>query len=296
MCSGEAPEGEGAEECLLHIRSKYGVRLLTVVEMEEARELIVEVNKSFFHEKTRMEIRFDKTANSTEEMQIRYEPDVNAGGGPIISSWIDFSNDKIYLSLGPSSQQAYGAASFGSYIKITEAEYTALQTNVTSITVTGVTNAIYTSIGSASNFGEGRTGFTNIVAGGTPAIPANTYVFAFKFYFNGTNSSIRFYSNNSISSYTNFTQIGGILPRTTVGNNYYVLKGVSAVRAATNGNLAAWCDSIAGFGVKPFVANGVRFLANTDPLTPSTSLSTSLANGIAFAMQALTTTTIQWVT
>jgi hypothetical protein len=201
--------------------------------------------------------------------------------------------DRITPSL-TTSLTAYTNAASGSWVKITSGEYTALQTNVSSTTLAGATAATITAIGTTTNFTTGSLLFTNIVSSATPAIPANSYVYAVSFYYNGTNSTVSVYANNSTSSYTNFTKVGGTLPTTTAGLNYYVLKGASTPTASSDGNLAMWHDDNVNHGIKQSIgAAGLRYVTTGTPSSSST-LSSSFGNASAFALQALTTTSKQW--
>ncbi len=201
--------------------------------------------------------------------------------------------DKLADSL-TTSLSAYNSASSGTWVKITSSEYATLQTKVSSTTIAGTTADTYTAIGTSTNFTVGSLIFTNVVSAATPAIPANSYVYAIAFYFNGTNSSISVYANDSISSYTNFTKIGSTLPTTTAGDNYYVLKGASSVTATAQGNLAMWSNENVKHGFKQSIgASGVRHTTTASPTT-STSLSSSFTNSSAFSLQGLTTTSKQW--
>ena len=201
--------------------------------------------------------------------------------------------DKIADSL-TTSLSSYNSASDGSWVKITSAEYTTLQTNVSDTSLAGTTAATYSAIGTSTNFTAGSLIFTNIVGSATPAIPANSYVYAVAFYFNGTNSSISVYANDSTTSYTNFSKVGGTLPTTSAGDNYYVLKGSSSVTATTSGNLALWSNDNVRHGFKQSIsASGVRHTTTASPST-STTLSSQFLNSAAFSLQALTTTSKQW--
>jgi hypothetical protein len=201
--------------------------------------------------------------------------------------------DKIAEAL-TTSLSSYTSASDGSWVKITSAEYTTLQTKVSGTSLAGTTAVTYSAIGTSTNFTTGSLIFTNIVGAATPAIPANSYVYAIAFYFNGNNSQISVYANDSVSSYTNFSKIGGTLPTTTAGDNYYVLKGSSSVTAATNGNLAMWSNDNVKHGFKQSIsASGARYTTTATPTT-STTLSSQFLNSAAFSLQGLTTTTKQW--
>jgi hypothetical protein len=201
--------------------------------------------------------------------------------------------DNITLSL-TTSLSSYNAAANGTWVKITSGEYTALQTNVSGTTPAGATAATMTAIATSTNFTTGSLFFTNIVSSATPAIPANSYVYAMSFYFNAVNSGISVYANDSTSSYTNFTKIGSTLPTTTAGLNYYVLKGASTPTASTTGNLAMWSNDNINHGFKASIgASGVRYVSTSTPSSSST-LSGSYALSAAFAIQGLTTTSKQW--
>lgn len=201
--------------------------------------------------------------------------------------------DKIEQSL-TTSLSAYTAAADGVWVKITSTEYAALQTNVGATTPAGATAATMTAIGTSTNFTTGAVFFTNVVSSATPAIPANSYVYAVSFYFNGTNSGVSVYANDSTTSYTNFTKVGGTLPTTTAGLNYYVLKGASTPTATSSGNLAMWHNDNVNHGVKANIsAGGLRYTFTSSP-SSSSSLSSSYANAAAFSLQALTTTSKQW--
>lgn len=201
--------------------------------------------------------------------------------------------DKISESLS-TSLAAYTAAADGSWVKITSGEYATLQTKVSGTTRAGATDSTMTAIGTSTNFTTGSLFFTNVVSAATPAIPANSYVYAVFFYYNGTNSTVSVYANNSTSSYTNFTKVGGTLPSTTAGNNYYVLKGASTTTASVDGNLAMWHNNNINHGVKANIgASGMRHTTTSTPSSSST-LSSSFGNAAAFSLQALTTTSKQW--
>jgi hypothetical protein len=201
--------------------------------------------------------------------------------------------DQIAASL-TTSLSSYTAATDGDWVKITSGEYATLQTNVAATSLAGTNAATYTAIGTSTNFTTGSLLFTNIVGANTPAVPANSYIYAIAFYFNGTNSTVAVYANDSTTSYTNFSKIGATLPTTTAGNNYYVLKNATAVTASTTGNLAMWHNDNVKHGFKSLIsAGGVQYRSTSTP-SSSTVLSSSFANSAAFSLQALTTTAKQW--
>lgn len=155
---------------------------------------------------------------------------------------------RLFRTFGPTdaitpslttSLSAYTAAATGSWVKITSTEYAALKTNVGGLSVAGATDETITAIGTNTNFTTGSLMFTNIISSTTPKIPANSYVFAVSLYTGAAISTVKVYANNSTSSYTNFTQIGGTLPATSSGAlSYYVLKGATTPTATSDGNFA----------------------------------------------------------
>ncbi len=201
--------------------------------------------------------------------------------------------DAIALSL-TTSLSSYSAASAGTWVKITSAEYTSLQTGVSATALAGTTAAIYSAIGTSTNFTTGNLIFTNFVSAVTPAIPANSYVYAIAFYYNAINSTISVYANDSTTSYTNFSKVGGTLPTTSPGNNYYVLKTPISVTAVAAGNLALWSNDNINHGFKQSIsAGGVRYVSTATPSSSST-LSSFFGGASAFSLQGLTTTVKQW--
>lgn len=204
--------------------------------------------------------------------------------------------DRITPSL-TTSLTAYNNAANGVWVKITASEYSALKTNVSGINVAGATDATIAAIANNTNFTTGSLMFTNIVSSSTPAIPANSYMFAVSLYTGANISTVKVYANNSTSSYTNFTQVGGTLPTTSAAAlSYYVLKGASTPTSTSDGNFAMHSTDNINHGFKQSVgAAGVRYLSLGTPST-STTLSSSFGTGTAaaFAIQALTTTSKQW--
>lgn len=195
------------------------------------------------------------------------------------------------------SLSAYTSATKGSWVRITSNEYTSLSSNISNTSIAGANSNVITAIGSADRFSSGQLMFTNIVSSNTPAIPANSYLYAVQFRYNTAGSNVQVYANDSTTSYTNFSQVGSDLPVTTAGYNYYVLKGASNTTASTDGNFAmwqannfyqGWTINVGGGGSK--YQGG---LTGT-PIGPSLILLSNFASSSAFAMQALTTTSKQW--
>jgi hypothetical protein len=206
------------------------------------------------------------------------------------------SGDKILDSL-TTSAAAYTAASANTWIKITETEYNTMQTKVTGTTLAGATDATITAIGANTNFTTGGLAFYNQTSATTPAIPANTYLYAFKMYINATISNMQVYANNNSDTSANgFVAQGGVLPTSTAGYNYYVLKGVANVNyAAAPTSLLLWTSNVLPMGFKQNVgASGVKHAASSTAITVSTNVNSTFGNASAFAIQGLCTTTKQW--
>ena len=223
-----------------------------------------------------------------------------------------YASDKIYLAL-TTSASAYTSASSGSWVPITATEYTAVQTTVANTSYIGLSSNLFTSGPYSSS---GYT-FQNLFVANTsnasltPTVPANNYLFAFAMIMRNTLSvaitDFNVYTNDSTSTYSNFSLVGNsALPSVVGGRNYYVLKGVSNVRASTEGILGV---SLPGNGansnsqswnlVYSSSATGTRFRLNngvTLPITPSSSMPSFGSVDWSIAIQGLATPTIQWLT
>jgi hypothetical protein len=195
------------------------------------------------------------------------------------------------------SLSAYTSATKGSWVRITSNEYTSLSSNISNTSIAGANSNVITAIGTDDKFWNGPLMFTNIVSSNTPAIPANSYLYAVQFRYNTANSNVQVYANDSTTSYTNFSQVGSDLPVTTSGYNYYVLKGASNTTASTDGNFAMWqANNFYQAWLLNVGGAGVRYKGTlTGPAPgPSLIISSNFASSSAFAMQALTTTSKQW--
>lgn len=206
------------------------------------------------------------------------------------------SGDKILDSL-TTSAAAYTAASAGTWIKITAAEWTTVQTNVTGTNKAGTSDATFTTIGNSTNFSVGALAGYNQTGALTPAIPANNYLYGFRIYINEVRSDLRVYANNSSDTSVNgFEQRGGILPTSTTGTNYYVLKGVSSVinsGAATS--LLFFSGEVLNVGFKSSIgAGGIKYNFSSTPPNASTNINSNFGSASAFAIQGLSTATKQW--
>lgn len=249
-------------------------------------------------------------ATTAAEIQI----DISSAACPVTTVPVvnnPYASDKIYQSL-TTSQAAYQAAAIGTWVSVTSAEYTTLQTNVASTSIAGVNNTDF-----ESTFAGNYSAFNLIVANRSNAVAAavlgNTYLYAFAIVaalptISRALDSIYVYTNGSTSTYSGFSIVGsGPLPSLVAGRNYFVRKGVAAVSAATDGLLAIsapgdgtaagsqsynipYSTALTGGGFQVSYGAGVSL-----PATSSTSL-TNFANTFTVGVQALTTSSIQWVT
>jgi hypothetical protein len=219
--------------------------------------------------------------------------------------------DAISASL-TTSLSAYNAAANGDWVKITTTEYGNLKTNVSGTTQAGISDAYLALVnGSGLSVTDQSAIVANTVTTNTPAIPANTYVYACAIAYGGVRQAtdMRVFTNTSTTSWTGFNQLGGVLPATTTGSgiilNCYVLKGSSTTNGGTNGAFACFSGQTAssigplGFYQNFAVNNSMRYLLFTPGgsggiPTSSSSLSGNLPGYGAFCIQALATPTIQW--
>lgn len=224
---------------------------------------------------------------------------------PVTVTPVDpYLTDKIYLSL-TTNAAAYKAAASGTWVAVTSIEYTTIQTNVTNTSLCGLDSTTLGTIG-GDGFTAGDFAVTNTPSSVATNVPANSYFFAFSIKIKATPTTtlnaFRVYTNNSTSTYSGFIQRGQVLPALSGGLNYFVLKGVSNVSAATNGLLAI---SAPGDGTVDAQSShlvfgnvvGASAQASTTaslPLSSSATLSTTFSR--AFGIQGLASTSIQWVT
>jgi hypothetical protein len=235
--------------------------------------------------------------------------DISANLCAVLSAPDPYLSDQIYLAL-TTNQAAYKAAALGAWVPVSSTEYTAVQTSVTNTTITGATTSLLTAAVFV-NFNDAGPIFAgNFKSANQPAIPANNYIFAAAFNWRDSTSKsdIQLYANrNSAAPTTGYSKVGGYFPSTgATGVQYYVRKGVAATNGATEGLLAIYTGTTAtngqpsGYWIGYLNSNGsgLRFLqTNTEP-TSSTTLTGSLSppDNFYLGIQALTTSSVQWVT
>lgn len=236
------------------------------------------------------------------------------GSGIVILKYTPPPPDRIVESL-TTSLAAYNAAANDDWVKITSTEYANLQTNISGTTKAGISDSYLTAaVGAGLSLQDRSAIVANTVTTNTPAIPANNYLYALavKYATSSQATDMRVFTNTDTSSITGFNQVGSVLPPTDVVTvpavfsiNYYVRKGVTTTNGATSGLLSIFSGQTASsIGPLSFyqnfsVTNSMRYLLFTPGATggiPNSSsvLSGSLSNYGAFAIQGLTTNTIQW--
>ena len=154
---------------------------------------------------------------------------------------VDFIRENL-----STSQSAYDAASDGDWITVTEAEYNALATEISSVTRSGMPEDNFlisnTTLG-WSNYGH----VTSLAGTSVDNVPTGSYLFAFKFIRHESNTSIESRVKLSETNETDgFVNVGTALPDAS-GNSssihYYVLKGNNTATTATNSYVGFYCNA-----------------------------------------------------
>jgi len=231
------------------------------------------------------------------------------GPAPII-------NDQIVNSL-TTSLAAYNAAAPNTWVTITSSEYSNLVTNVTGTLKAGIADTYLTAAAASGLTAQDKSAFVYNTASApyTQAVGANQYLYAFavKYGISGSYppaTDARVFTNTNTASSTGFNQVGSVLPALYSSGsgyyiNYFVLKSVSSTNGATAGNLAFFTGQTSGSGIllsfyQNFsVTDSMQYVLFTPGATggipnSSTNVSGTLSGYGAFAIQALTTPTIQW--
>jgi hypothetical protein len=231
-----------------------------------------------------------------------------------------FVGDAIIASL-TTSLPDYNAANSDNWVKITSTEYAALQTNISRVSKAGASD-LYMSSGTGSGFTNANAIIgANSVTSNTPAIIANSYIFAFAVKWAGaaSNDELQVYANTNATTNNGFNKVGGALPTTASGSglilNYYVRKAASQINSSSNGLLALFTGSkkystvnvnfsgsggylgfnYIGTASAPVMKyNSYAPSSSLDVPTSSTVLTGALSNYGALLFQALTTTIKQW--
>jgi hypothetical protein len=243
---------------------------------------------------------------------LEQQTDVSANLCPVLStpSLPDpYLSDQIYLSL-TTNQAVYRAAALGAWIPVTSTEYSAIQTSVTNTTLVGATTTLLNNAISQSLSASASMFISNFKDTTQPAIPANSYIFAAAFQWRDSTSKsdIQLYANtNSAAPTTGYSKVGGYFPSTgATGVQYYIRKGVAATNGATEGILGLYTGATStngrpsGYwiGWRNVNGLGIRYLLTETEPTSSTTLTSSISppSNYYIGIQALTTTSVQWVT
>lgn len=139
----------------------------------------------------------------------------------------------------------YDQTSDGNWVIITEAEYDALATEISSVTRSGMPENNFlvsnTSLG-WSNYGH----VTSLAGTSVDKVPTGSYLFAFKFIRHESNTSTGSRVKLSETSETDgFENIGTALPNASGSSSsihYYVLKGNSSATTAANSYVGFFCN------------------------------------------------------
>lgn len=134
--------------------------------------------------------------------------------------------DKIAAALN-TSKPSYEAASNGTWVAITAAEYSALPAALSDVSRVGTSDSEYSSIiGNSNNFEW------TIANSNGHDMPANSYLFAFKHESATDNVTGLKVKQSAVANDSAFVQIGTSLPTHNAGENYFVLKGNSNMVAS----------------------------------------------------------------
>lgn len=226
-------------------------------------------------------------------------------------------DDAIVASLS-TSLTAYNNAAPDEWITITQSEYNLLTNNVTGTTKVGISDTYFNAATYSGLTQDKAAIVANSASVNTPAIPANSYLYAFAVKWSGAQPGINLqvYSNSNSSSNTGFNPVGSVLPNTSSGGgfiiNYYVRKSVSNTNGTNPGLLSIftstkmdypspWVGSggYLGFYQNFSVNNGMLYNVyvpanSADVPTSSTVLNGNITGYGAFAIQGLATQTKQW--
>ncbi len=230
------------------------------------------------------------------------------------SSAIIAGNDTIATSLSTSLSD-YQSAATDEWVKITSVEYANLQTNISGTTLAGVTTDYLTGTSSGGLANSGSAVVANSVTTKSPAIPANTYLYAFALRWVTAEPAVNMcvFTNTNAASSGGFNQVGSVLPSpTAAGVSYYVRKGVFATNGTTAGLLACFTGTKLDYVNPSFTGSagyiGFKYLVGTPPIPsmryliggnsipgPDVNLTGNLSNYGAFLLQGLTTNVMQWM-
>ena len=175
----------------------------------------------------------------------------------------------------------YTAAADSDWVEITEAEYNALAEKLQDVTVNGIVDTLFDETKAT---GKGAVSF--LVASEAATIPANSYVFAFKFMSGVTDT--RTADKVKVSEQTvkgTYTTVGKPLQLTGSGTHYFVLKNPDYQTGNNTGYLGFYSSkSTNQYNISGMTNHWGRGDTNTTTGTES----------INYMFQSLSTTSKQW--
>lgn len=180
------------------------------------------------------------------------------------------------------SKQAYQNASDGNWVEVTKEEYGNLATTLNDVSKIATEDTDY--LTDDSKISSNNPSFT-LANGNGVDIPANSYVFAFRFYSKSDNhegSKVKISSTDIKSGYSD---LGGTLPTVDKGDHFFVLKG-NNTKIDNKGYLAIFFNSSIGFN-----PNSKRIVFSRGD---NNTLTSDYSNNSTFLYQGLSTTKKQW--
>lgn len=191
----------------------------------------------------------------------------------------DVDDIESFLS---TSKALYTAAGNGEWVAITEAEYNVLANGLNDVNKVATTDAEYNPTTPLSL----ASGNLTIVNNNGVTMPANSFIFAIKYWaLNDTASGIKVkQSSTNVSS--GYSDLGGTFSSNNIGNNYYVIKG-NSTSVSNVGYLAIFDPTASDIG-SINISSQVMY-----ELSDSSTLSTSNDNALVY-YQGLSTTQKQW--
>ncbi len=201
----------------------------------------------------------------------------------------DVLEDSILANL-TSSKTAYENANDGDWIAIDSAEYSNLERNIESLNYGGLNDSQF--INKGVNGISDQDLFVTLTGSEILPMPANSYVFAFKYVrnrsFQSVNAQIKISEKDSISGFSN---LGTVLPTaegSVTSTHYFVLKRNqkkatkrSFIGIHTTNNTLSFAR----------ISDDIRINYNFGDASTSTATASSVGDAL---FQALSTTKKQW--
>ncbi|MBW1294018.1 hypothetical protein [Aquimarina litoralis] len=200
----------------------------------------------------------------------------------------DEGKDRIEAIL-TTSRDKYTNATNGQWILITESEYNALANEMLDVSKSGVLESEYNESSNIITTTSSPTTLTNETE--TAVMPANSYLFAFKYYaIQASDQPGLKVKQSSSGNLEGYADVGEPLPRHTASNQevFFVLKGNDL--PSISGHLAIFKPAGLTIGRKSTTDNNTYYFELGDTSSVSDKTSTPLK----LLYQGLSTTTIQW--